>query len=404
MEPSAAPSLRATIAAYGVAIETGHLLERLRAARAVQDAEGDADALAPKERALLQDAFAHLSANDMRFEDAAALSGRAAESWRAAGEHAHELSSRMDVVSAQISALDSDAIAIAPLADKQDHLLTALRAAAPSPRRLLDAILASGYAALRVHRFDRAREHFAEAQSRARDDADRARVLGASALCELDAGDGDTARVKAAESIRLARSSGDSMQLATMLRFVTGIQGERPDELPSALQAAQEAAELAAELGDVFLASTLRLRGLLRITADDGKGGAEDLERSIRLLRESAWQATLPAEVLTLGQVMIGTGAPDDAARIVREHEDLLARAEGDQRIEVDLLRYQVAVHCSDLRSAATHAESAAERMTDAHHKAASTVWEAAASAWEAAGEAGRARAALERSRRLQNE
>lgn len=401
MDVSPSAGLTHALDSFETAIEAGTLIGQLRSAREVtEQAVVRADVeLTDRHRALLHEATAHVSSQEMRFADAVDHFRLASEAWRAHGDHANELAARMSTVTAEISALGSDTIAIAPLAQKQEHLLTALRAAQPTPRRLLNGILAAGYAALQVHRFDQAREYFAEAETRAQDDGERARVLGASALCELDAGHGDVAHAKVAESIRLARSNEDTMQLAVMLRFLTGMYGAEPDGLPRALAAAEEAVEAGDELGAVFLASILRLRGLLRIASGDGSSGAADLEKSIRSLRDSPWQHTLPSEVLTLGQVLLSQGAHDEAVRVVQEHGSLLRDTTGDEQIEAHLLQYQVSVHSKDLLSAGRHAQTAAELMSAAHHKAAASVWDVAAAAWRAAGDDERAQRAAEEAR-----
>lgn len=386
------------VAAYADATERGTCYDQLLTARELAAYDGSPETSC--ERALLHESRLTLASSELRFDTAGHEARLSADAWGEAGEHANELVMRMAQVNAQICELDEATLEIVPLVEKLGHLLTAVRAAGPSPRRLVDALLTAGFSAVRIERLDDARRHFAEAMRVSADDVDRVRALSATALCERTAGNESLARTQITEAAALAREAGDVLALATALRMLTGMLGADPKHAREALALAEETVELSVDLGDVFFASTLRLRGLLRLLGGQAAAGREDLERSILLLRDSAWQHTLPAEVLTLAEQYFGVNERLEAVRVLREYGDLLDRATGDERIAVDVFRYVVAVTQQDFAGAAGYAGSAARLMEQAHHKDTAQLYEAAADAWQAAGDgeqSAQARAAVRR-------
>lgn len=390
MSRSTAPERQlAAIEKFGIALQTGTSFQQLKAAREIDETTCCIidTGLGARQAALLFEAHAFLATLDMRTSDAEELATQAADRWRDAGEHADELALRMGVVNAQIGELRDATLEVVPLVEKLEHLLTALGAAEPPRRRLIAGMLATGFGQLRIGRYDAARTHFSRAQAICEDDSERARALGASALCELQSGNEQRAIELAERSASLARSTYDRLQLAIMLRMLTGIYGEKPDELTRALELAEETVDAAEELGDVTLAPGVRLRGLLRVAAGQHAEAVVDLERSIRLLRGSAWQHTLPQEVLTLAQVSLASDGPPAAWRVVKEYAVLLDRADGDQRIEIDLFRYAAATAVSQPAAAARFAESTARLMAESHHKDAADIYERAAGAYLQAGD-----------------
>lgn len=388
--------------AFAEATATGTAYAQLRAAREVDAATCCVldHGLSHRRRALLFEAQTLLAMTDMRFTDAIEFAHESAEAWRAADRHADELAMRMTEVTARIGAAYKDTIAVVPLAAKLEHLLSALEAADPTRRRLVEGILETGFANLTVDRLVPANELFNRALTLSRDDVERTRALGALALCTLQAGNEKHARTLTDEAIALARSTGDDAQLATLLRFVAGIQGAS-DEVTEALEIAEEAADLAEGLGDVQLASTLRLRGMLRVAGGRHLLGCADMERSIVLLRNSAWQHTIAAEVLTLGQTLVGIGEHARAEQVLRAHAPFLEKTTGDERAEVDILRYSLAVRGGDHARAAAYAESVAGLLAEAHHKDAATMYDAAADAWTVAQESTHARRCREAADKL---
>ena len=379
--------------AFAEASASGTAYAQLRAAREADRASrsGLGDGLSDRQRALLFEAQTLLAMTDMRFGDAEHLAKEAAESWRGAEQHPDELAMRMAAVTARIGAAYRDTIAVLPLAVKLDHLLTALAAAAPTRRRLVEGTVQTGLAHLAVDRVPAARELFARARSLAGDDVELARALAVTALCELQAGNEKGARAAAAQAIALARSTGDHVQLAVLLRFMAGVHGG-VQELTEALEMAEEAADIAERVGDVLYASTLRLRGMLRVTSGRVLEGCADLERSIGLLSAGAWTYTIPVEVLTLAQTLVGIGEHARAERLLAEHAEHLASTTGDERAEVDLLRYGVTIRAGDHARAGAYAENVGRLLAAAHHKDAATLYDAAADAWTIAQEPAHAR------------
>ena len=387
------------LTAYAEAKDTGTSYAQFQTAKVVA-ALADDLVHDPADRALLSDARAALASSDAKFGDAERLAQASADAWQDAGDHAEELAMRIVSLKARIDQRDHDVLEILPLADRLEHLTTALRATNPHPRRLVGASLTSGFARLAAAHLDAADEHFADAAKYAVDDVDRAAATGAKALCAAHRGDSDRARKLAEASLALARSSRDDMQIAMMLRFLIGLHSE-PEQLSLALTYAEEATSLAGDLGDVFAASCLRLQGLLRVAAGQVREGCLDLERALNLMRTTAYDDTISQEVSGLLQTLVGCGRHDDAARVAREHADVLDALEGDERAEIDIVRYTMAVRDDDFASAARFAQSAADLMGAAHHKDAAAIYDAAADAWTLAGDVDRSAAARQRAHDL---
>ncbi|WP_153504476.1 hypothetical protein [Cumulibacter manganitolerans] len=391
-EPTSTADVHAVVSAYRLAADRGNTGDQLRAARAAQEiGPHDARLLEPPLAASLVEARAVVAMIEMRFSAAARLAAAAADAWRDAGEHAREIGLRMARLTAQI-AEEHDAFAVLPMAEKTEHFLTALRAAEPGRRRLVDGLLTTGFAVLRIERFDQARRYFAEALSLASDDGERARALGARAIAELQAGNERRGVRLAEQAAALARSVRDELQLATMLRVLTAVRGADGDRLTEALELAEEAADLAEPLSDVLLASILEVRGRLRVAAGRVDSGITDLQRAIRLQGDSAWQQSLAAEAGALARVLLDVGRVHDAQQVLDRYRAALDDTVDDARIEIDQLRYAVALRGGDHRRAAAYAESVATRMAAAHHKDAAAGYEAAADSWSVAGDEPRAR------------
>lgn len=376
----------AALEKFGAAIASGTSLAQLRAAQLVDAASCCIleEGLTLRQRALMFEAHTLLAMTDMRFSDAIQFSTDAAEAWRGFDAHANELAMRMAMVTAQIGETHPDTLAIVPLAAKLDHLLTALEAAEPTRRQLVESVLTTGFANLAIDRLEVARAIFERAHQLADDDIERGKAIGARALCAQQAGHDSSARELAAEAIAHARSTGDDVQLATMLRFLAGVHG-MANETPEALEVAEEAADLADGLGDVLYASTLRLRGMLRMATGAILVGCADLERSIVLQRHGAWTHTLASEVQLLAKTLIGVGEHAKAERVLRENEPFLERTMGEERAEIDVLRYSVALRNGNHRLAGSYAETVGGILAEAHHKDAAAMFEAAADSFTVA-------------------
>lgn len=392
----------AALESFASATAAGTAYAQLCAAREVDATAAAAGevALDPRQRALVFEAQTLLALTDMRFATAVRTAQTAAESWRGAGVQANELAMHMAKVTAQIGQVHKDTLSAVPLATKLDHLLTALGAAEPTRRQLVEGHLEAGFAGLAVDRLPAARALFARAATLAGDDIERGRALGASALCELQSGNERRARAQTADAIALARSTGDRAQLATLLVFLAGIRGTA-GETAEALETAEEAADVAEALGEVQYASALRLRGMLRVSSGRALPGCVDLERSIALLRDSAWQHTVATEVLALAQTLVGNGEHARAEQVLSEHAGFLDETTGDQRAEIDVLRYSVAVRGGRHAHAAAYAENVADLLAAAHHKDAFIMFEAAADAWTLAQEPAHARRCRDAAHRL---
>ena len=403
MSSSHAPTAQIeALDAFAQATATGTAYAQLLAAREVDAATCclSDHGLSYRRRALLFEAQTLLAMTDMRFSDAIEFSQESAGSWRGAGKHANELAMQMAEVTAKIGEVHRDTIAVVPLTAKLEHLLAALVSAEPTRRQLVEGTLECGFANLAVDRLTTAGDLFARALQVSGDDIERTRAIGASALCELQAGNERAARALATKAIALARSIDDDLQLATLLRFMAGIHAAA-DEPTEALEVAEESADLAEKLGEVQYASTLRLRGMLRVANTRTLEGCADMERAIVLLRNSAWTHTIPAEVLTLAQTLVGIGEHAKAEHVLREHAPFLDKTAGDERAEIDVLRYSVAIRGGDHARAGAYAENVGGLLAAAHHKDAATMYDAAADAWTIAKEPTHARRCREAGDRL---